>query len=56
MRKLWVIRYSRESGQEEPLWWSNDDGWVDARSATVFTDEQHLVLRLPLQGKWELLT
>jgi len=39
---------------EEQLYWSNDDGWVDADSATVFTQEERDTLNLPMSGVWEI--
>lgn len=31
---------------DEPLYWSNDLGWVDRESATVFTAEEIVYARL----------
>lgn len=50
--KNWVIRaVSGVSG--EKLWWSNQIGWVDKKSATRFTEEQTKKLNLPMGGAWE---
>lgn len=38
----------RDSETDEPLWWSNEDGWVDEASATTFTDREREYLRLPV--------
>ena len=35
------------------LWWSNEDGWVDKLSATIFSAEEVRTLRLPMGGEWE---
>ena len=32
----------------EPLYWSNEDGWVDIKSATRFTEHESIVLELPI--------
>ena len=32
----------------EPLYWSNEDGWVDVKSATRFTEEESKLLQLPI--------
>lgn len=38
----------------EPLYWSNDTGWGDFESATVFdADEYVRYVALPLDGAWE---
>jgi len=37
----------------EPLYWSNDLGWVDRQSATQFSHVEHLRLRPPAGGIWE---
>ena len=34
------------------LYWSNDDGWVDRESATVFSQNEKFVLNLPMYGMW----
>jgi hypothetical protein len=36
------------------LYWSNEDGWVDKGSATVFSKEEYLTTPyLPLGSEWE---
>lgn len=50
--KPWIIRaVSGVSG--EKLWWSNEIGWVDKKSATRFTEEETKKLNLPMGGAWE---
>jgi hypothetical protein len=50
--KCWIIRaVSGVSG--EKLWWSNEIGWVDKKSATRFTEDQTKKLNLPMGGEWE---
>ena len=34
------------------LFWSNNDGWVDFESATVFSLNDRYVLNLPIGGDW----
>ena len=41
-----------EKGTE---YWSNDDGWVDIKSATPFSEQEKLTLNLPIGGKWTTL-
>lgn len=54
MTKKFVI-YSNEATinnlENEPLYWSNIDGWVDLSNATVFT-ENELSNFLPDDGKY----
>jgi hypothetical protein len=38
------------------LAWSNDQGWVEGDSYTVFTDEEQRKLRLPIDGHWEYIS
>lgn len=49
----WVIKGPRD---DEQLYWSNTDGWVDLHSATAFTAKDTKELNLPLeaQGWFEL--
>ena len=37
-----------------PLFWSNEDGWVDRASATIFPTKEGL--NLPIGGKWVEVT
>ena len=39
-------------GGDEPLFWSNDLGWVELESATRFTINERAVLNPPLGGIW----
>ena len=36
----------KEDGQ--PMFWSNDDGWVSLDCATTFTDRERKTLNLPV--------
>jgi hypothetical protein len=36
----------------EPLYWSNEDGWVDRESATPFTPAEAEVFQLPADSYW----
>jgi hypothetical protein len=52
----WVIRSTKEygwGGVKDPLYWNNEDGWVDKGSATVFGPIERLQVRLPIGGVWE---
>ena len=54
--RQYVIR-STEARDDEygyPLFWSNDDGWVDRPSATVFSEEETKDPHIPLSGEWVL--
>lgn len=33
-------------------YWSNDDGWVDIQSATVFSKKETEILNLPIDGQF----
>lgn len=49
MKLEFVIGAELRPDDDEPLYWSNDDGWVDLSSATVFTaDEAEAPVYLPL--------
>lgn len=39
---------------EEPLYWSNIDGWVDLASADRFSEEEMNAYRLPFHGWWKV--
>jgi hypothetical protein len=45
----------KDDETDEPLYWSNDDGWVDLGSATRFSSEEKKKLDLPIGGKWKLI-
>jgi len=51
----WRIVLKGEKGAEgETLYWSNDDGWVDKDSATLFSnDEREEYTHIPSGGQWE---
>lgn len=36
----------------ELVYWSNEDGWVDSSSATLFDHAELLTVRLPQGGSW----
>lgn len=40
------------SKKDYSLWWSNEAGWVDFDSASVFSKEESTKLNLPTNGKW----
>ena len=48
---VWIIRSLFEIDDETgaPLFWSNDDGWVDRSSATAFSDPFG---NLPWASEW----
>jgi hypothetical protein len=35
--------------------WSDDDGWVDQDSKTLFYAHEKLTVNLPMGGKWALV-
>ena len=41
----------RDDVDDAPLFWSNEDGWCDLLSATVFTMEEMKTFMLPM-GAW----
>lgn len=42
-----------DDGEGYWLFWNNDDGWGDYKSATVYTDaERHKFLNRMPQGSW----
>lgn len=49
--KPWII-----VGVDGQDYWSNEYGWTDCEAdATRFTDTERARLRLPLDGKWEMV-
>lgn len=59
MKNFYVIFSRKETLDElnfysEPLFWSNDWGWVSLETATVFTADEALSmdLNLPDDGVW----
>jgi hypothetical protein len=52
MRKTYgfknVIFGGVDSSDDQPMFWSNDDGWVDLSNATLFSDEEKARFDLPL--------
>lgn len=50
---MWLIIGMREKDEDgAPLFWSNEDGWVDIGSAARFTLEEMTRVRLPVGGAW----
>ena len=37
------------------LRWSNTDGWINGKHFDVFTMQEKMYLRLPIEGKWQRL-
>jgi hypothetical protein len=51
----WKIRSGVEKDQEtgKSLYWSNEDGWVSSRTATVFSDrEMRSFSHIPGPARW----
>ncbi len=47
----WIIQGPLDPyGEGEYLYWSNDDGWGSQDTATVFTEQEHNELNLPLEA------
>jgi hypothetical protein len=44
--------HERDYATGEPLYWSNEDGWVDKTHATVFAENEMKYLNLPMTGEW----
>ena len=42
----------RADAESEPLYWSNEWGWVDKCMADLFTNEDKETLNLPIGGAW----
>jgi len=52
----WVVYSAEASAWEgEPMYWSNEFGWVDLESATRFTEDETKRLNLPTGGEWKKL-
>lgn len=49
----YVIRHKHDEPGDEPLYWNNDDGFVSADCATVFSQEERDSGDLPIGGEWE---
>jgi hypothetical protein len=57
MSKAFIIigesAYDEVTDTPEPVYWSNDAGWVDrVLDASVFTEEEKDMSALPRGGKW----
>jgi hypothetical protein len=48
-----IILLDPEQYNDEPLYWNNEDGWVDWLSATVFTPDERDRFNLPMDGAWK---
>ena len=38
--------------ESKGLYWSSTYGWTDLDDADLFTYEEHMILRPPIDGKW----
>lgn len=45
-------RFVIQNENDETLFWSNTDGWVDDDNFDVFTLEESEELNLPIEGQW----
>ena len=45
-----LVIYDQRSDADDPLFWSNEDGWVDRDSATTFTTSEASATHLPIGG------
>lgn len=45
-----TIETDEETG--EPLYWHNEDGWVEIESANSFSEEETEWMNLPAGGRW----
>lgn len=51
--KHYVIRSLNERDDEgEPLYWSNQSGWVGLTDADVYNAHEQETLNLPMDGRW----
>lgn len=53
MEKKYIIKainYGAKSDFE--AYWSDDDGWVNKKSATSFTEAESKEYELPVGGEW----
>ncbi len=51
MSNLYVIAHEHRCPETDaPLFWSNEDGWVDLPAATVFTVKETTEFNLPLEA------
>tara|TARA_Y100000034_G_scaffold127663_1_gene180914 strand:- start:1019 stop:1420 length:402 start_codon:yes stop_codon:yes gene_type:complete len=58
IRLIYIIRGTTKNETDPlegyPLYWSNEDGWVDYDSADQFSQEERDKLNLPMNGEWML--
>lgn len=45
-----LVIYDQDSCEDDPVFWSNEDGWVDRDSASIFTPSAAASAQLPLGG------
>lgn len=53
----YIVRSLNETSEEgRPLFWNNDDGWVDLDNATTFTNTERLMYDPPLvdEAEWQI--
>lgn len=55
LEERWRITSIENHEDGKPLYWSNDMGWVDSKSATIFNAEESRTLNLPTSGMWEFV-
>ena len=48
-----LVEAPMEEYELVPLYWSNEDGWVDLSMATLFSDHDRNERRLPIGGEWQ---
>ena len=52
---IFSLTRTNQDHSDKPRCWSTKDGWTAIDNATVFTEEQHNEVNLPISGIWILL-
>lgn len=47
-----MIRYVIQNINDSDLFWNNEFGWVIDNDVDIFSDDDIVVLQLPIEGKW----
>lgn len=47
-----MSKEERDFEKDVPLFWNNEDGWVNFDSATEFSEQEQKEFHLPLNSKW----
>lgn len=53
-KRTWRIKYVGDNQEDDPLYWSNIEGFCSC-CYTLFTEDEHNTFDLPVDGEWEVV-